>query len=68
MTGVTEAKILKQSSMWCDQQLLDSLREHARYDALKCCSHIAKPGQITRYPLPVPELPGSEPEVSNPKF
>jgi hypothetical protein len=27
---------------------------------------LTKPGQNTRYPLPIPELP--EPEVPNPKF
>jgi hypothetical protein len=26
-----------------------------------------KPGQITRYPLPVPELPESEPELPEPE-
>ena len=28
---------------------------------------LAKPGQITRYPLPVPELPGPEPELPEPE-
>ena len=27
----------------------------------------SRPGQITRYPLPVPELPGSEPELPEPE-